>query len=198
MTELILLFYSFFRLGLFSYGGGYAMISLIQRETLSHGWLTAAQFADIVAIAEMTPGPIAINSATYVGYKVAGITGSAFATFALVLPSFVLILLASKYLIRWQKHPLNQMVFYGLRPVIIGLIASAGFVIAQTSIIRPFDQSFGSWVNTLLSTPGDVIHGLSVLIFGAVFVLEWRAKMNPILLIALAGLASGLLMPFFP
>lgn len=189
------LFWSFLRLGAFSFGGGYAMITLIQQEMERQGWLTAAQFADIVAIAEMTPGPIAINSATYVGYKIGGVTGSAVATLGIVLPSFVLILLASRFLIRVQKHPLNQMVFYGLRPVIIGLIAIAALVIGRTALLTRPEATISELIGLLGQTPWLILSPVSVFIFGMTFFLDWKFKINPIILILLAGAISGLLLP---
>ena len=108
------LFYTFFKIGLFGFGGGYAMLSMIQGEVVTrYGWLTAQEFTDIVAISQMTPGPIGINSATYVGYTTIadcygtsyGILGSIIATFAVVLPSFLLMLTISKFFLKYQKHP---------------------------------------------------------------------------------------------
>jgi chromate transporter len=185
------LFWVFFRLGAFSFGGGYAMISLIQREMLAHQWLTTTQFSDIVAISQMTPGPIAINAATYVGYKVAGLVGSAIATIGVILPSLILILLVSKFLIRWQKHPLNQMVFYGLRPVIIGLIAVAAVDIGKISLLRAVPTS---WADLLQHNPFLWISPLSLGIFALTVLLEIRFKVNPIITIILAGLISGVVL----
>lgn len=119
------LFYTFFKIGLFGFGGGYAMLSMIQGEVVTrYGWLTAQEFTDIVAISQMTPGPIGINSATYVGYTTIadcygtsyGILGSIIATFAVVLPSFLLMLTISKFFLKYQKHPSVEAVFSGLRP----------------------------------------------------------------------------------
>ena len=118
------LFYTFFKIGLFGFGGGYAMLSMIQGEVVTrYGWLTAQEFTDIVAISQMTPGPIGINSATYVGYTTIadcygtsyGILGSIIATFAVVLPSFLLMLTISKFFLKYQKHPSVEAVFSGLR-----------------------------------------------------------------------------------
>ena len=117
------LFYTFFKIGLFGFGGGYAMLSMIQGEVVTrYGWLTAQEFTDIVAISQMTPGPIGINSATYVGYTTIadcygtsyGILGSIIATFAVVLPSFLLMLTISKFFLKYQKHPSVEAVFSGL------------------------------------------------------------------------------------
>lgn len=114
------LFYTFFKIGLFGFGGGYAMLSMIQGEVVTrYGWLTAQEFTDIVAISQMTPGPIGINSATYVGYTTIadcygtsyGILGSIIATFAVVLPSFLLMLTISKFFLKYQKHPSVEAVF---------------------------------------------------------------------------------------
>src|SRR5690554_2965445 len=119
------LLFSFIKIGLFSFGGGYAMIPLIQKEIESNGWLTPAEFGDIIAIAEMTPGPIAVNSATFVGYKTAGFFGGMIATFGVALPSLILVMIISSYFFKFKNHPLNDAVFYGVRPVIAGLIITA-------------------------------------------------------------------------
>lgn len=189
------LFWSFLQLGTFSFGGGYAMITLIQQEMEKQGWLSAAQFADIVAIAEMTPGPIAINSATYVGYKIAGLAGSAVATLGIVLPSFVLILLASSFLTRVQKHPLNQMIFYGLRPVIIGLIAIAALVIGRTALLANPNLTLSEIIEQFGQNPWLILSPVSLFLFGLTLFLDWKHKINPIILILLAGAVSGLLLP---
>ena len=133
------LFYSFFKIGLFGFGGGYAMISLIQGEVVNrHHWLTSGQFTDIVAISQMTPGPIGINSATYVGYTSLvnagyghgwGVLGSVTATFAVVLPSFILMLIISKFLMKYKNHPIVESVFMGLRPAVVGLLAAAALLL---------------------------------------------------------------------
>ena len=115
------LFYTFFKIGLFGFGGGYAMLSMIQGEVVTrYNWLTPQEFTDIVAISQMTPGPIGINSATYVGYNTIvdagygmglGIVGSSIATFAVVLPSFILMLTISRFFLKYQKHPAVEAVF---------------------------------------------------------------------------------------
>ncbi len=185
------LFWVFFRLGAFSFGGGYAMISLIQREMLANQWMTTAQFGDIVAISQMTPGPIAINAATYVGYTVGGLSGSFIATLGVILPSLAMILLVSRFLIRWQKHPLNQMVFYGLRPVIIGLIAVAAVDIGKMSLLRNLPVSFA---DLFRKNPLVWLSPLSIAIFVLTLVLELRFRVNPIITIIVAGLISGVIL----
>ncbi|MCD8167703.1 MAG: chromate transporter [Bacteroides sp.] len=176
------LFYSFFKIGLFGFGGGYAMLSMIQAEVVTrHNWITAQEFTDIVAISQMTPGPIGINAATYIGYtSTQSIWGSAFATFALVLPSFIIMLTICKYFLRFQKHPAVEAVFSGLRPAVIGLIASAALILMDK-------ENFGSPTEDIFTFI------VSVLIFAVVFIATFKYKQSPILMILLAGLAGFLI-----
>lgn len=133
---LLQLLYSFFKIGAFTFGGGYAMIPLIEREIISiRGWLSLEEFIDIVAVAEMTPGPIAINSATYVGYKVGGVLGSAAATFGVVLPSFLIIVALASLYLRYRENPAVGGVTAGLKPGVVGLIVAAAVSIGKETII---------------------------------------------------------------
>lgn len=170
------LFLSFFKIGLFGFGGGYAMISLIQTEVVTrHEWISAAQFADIIAISQVTPGPIAINSATYIGYTATGsVWGSVLATFGVCAPSLVLMLIASRFYLRMKDNPYVAQVMKALRPVVVGLILAAALV---------------------LLTPDNFIDWKIYVIFGAVLVAALR-KVSPILLIVLSGLAGWLLYGF--
>lgn len=184
------LFYTFFKIGLFGFGGGYAMLSMIQGEVVTrYGWLTAQEFTDIVAISQMTPGPIGINSATYVGYTTLveagysagiGILGSCIATFAVVLPSFILMLTISKFFLKYQKHPAVEAVFSGLRPAVVGLLASAALVLMNA-------ENFGS--------PTDDTYSfiISCIIFVVAFIGTKKYKLNPIGMIVACGLAGLLL-----
>lgn len=167
------LFLTFFKIGVFGFGGGYAMISLIQAEVVAnHGWISAAQFTDIIAISQVTPGPIAINSATYIGYTATGsVWGSALATLGVCTPSLIIMLIASHFYLRMKDNPYVSQVMKALRPVVIGLILAAAL---------------------LLLTPDNFIDWKSYLIFGAVLVAAMR-KVSPILLIVLAGVAGWLL-----
>ncbi len=182
------LFITFFEIGLFGFGGGYGMLSLIQHETVEHWqWLTAAQFTDIVAISQMTPGPIGINSATYCGYtavKNAGfsmpmsILGSVTSTFALVLPSMILMILISKMFMKYMHTPTVESVFKGLRPAVVGLLAAA------TLLLMTPDN---------FSTPSDNLWQfcISCFLFIAAFIGVKFVKINPIRMIlycAVAGL----------
>jgi chromate transporter len=126
--------WSFFKIGLFSFGGGYAMVPLMEREIAAHGWLAAREFADIVAISQMTPGPIAVNAATYIGFRVAGVAGSASATLGVFLPSLFLVLLVAHFLRKFKESPFIEGVLSGIRPATVGLIASAVVFFAEMSV----------------------------------------------------------------
>ena len=184
------LFWTFFQIGLFGFGGGYAMISMIQGEVVSrHHWMTNGEFTDIVAISQSTPGPIGINSATYVGYTsltnagyapVWGALGSLIATFAVVLPSLILMLAISRFFMKYKNHPAVEHTFMGLRPAVIGLLAAASLLLMNA-------ENF--------STPGQNPWQffISVGLFMFAFIGQQVYKMNPILLLVLCGL-SGLLL----
>src|SRR5699024_9078016 len=119
---LLKLFLSFFKIGAFTFGGGYAMIPLIQKEVITNQqWLTTREFIDIIAVAEMTPGPIAINSATFLGYKVSGVFGSVVATLGVVLPSFIVIGIIFYFLSKFRESSNVEQAFKGIRPVVLGL-----------------------------------------------------------------------------
>ncbi len=130
------LFLSFIKIGAFAYGGGYVMLSLIEQEIIrKHGWLTVAQFIDIVALAEVTPGPISVNSATFVGYKVAGVLGSAVATLGVMTPSVIFVLIVARALQNKADHPTVKAVFAGLRPAVIALVLNAAVFMGSTALI---------------------------------------------------------------
>lgn len=183
------LFVSYLKIGFFGFGGGYAMLSLIQNEVVvRHAWMTNAQFADIVAVSQITPGPIAINSATYVGYTVGvqlgpayGILGSAIATFAVCLPSLTLMIVVARFFLRLKDNRLVEGAMRGMRPVVIGMIAAAALLLIFPHTDAPGDRNFTdawSWV-----------------LFGGVLAGSWR-KVNPILLIVLSA-AAGILI-YYP
>lgn len=176
------LFYTFFKIGLFGFGGGYAMLSMIQGEVVTHyGWLSSQEFTDIVAISQMTPGPIGINAATYVGFTSTGsVWGSVIATFAVVLPSFILMLTISKFFLKYQKHPVVESIFGGLRPAVVGLLASAALVLMNV-------ENFGSPSTDMYSFV------VSVIIFLVAFIGTKKYKANPILMIIACGIAGLLL-----
>lgn len=176
------LFYTFFKIGLFGFGGGYAMLSMIQGEVVTrYGWLTSQEFTDIVAISQMTPGPIGINSATYVGFTATGsVWGSIIATLAVVLPSFILMLAISKFFLKYQKHPVVEAVFSGLRPAMVGLLASAALVLMNAENFSSPKEDMYSFI-------------ISCLIFLVAFVGTRKYKINPILMIVACGIAGLIL-----
>ena len=183
------LFVSYLKIGFFGFGGGYAMLSLIQNEVVvQHAWMTNAEFADIVAVSQITPGPIAINSATYVGYTVGaqagnawcGILGAALATFAVCLPSLTLMLLITRFFLRLKQNPIVEGAMKGMRPVVIGMIASAALL-----LMFPASHEGESFID-----------GWSWAIFGVCVLASWR-KVNPILLIVLSAIAGILIYHIF-
>ncbi|MGE5599191.1 MAG: chromate efflux transporter [Bacteroidota bacterium] len=165
-TVALSLAFSFFVIGSLTFGGGYAMIPLIQRVIISErGWLTTQQFLEIVAIAEMTPGPIAINSATFVGYRVGGLLGSAAATLGVVLPSLLLVLALASVFYRYRDLPAVQRVAAGLRTAVVALIAAAVVTVGRASIHTWLDAAVAGAVVALLR--GTRIHPLLVLLGAA-------------------------------
>ena len=185
------LFYTFFIIGLFGFGGGYGIISLIQHEVVvNHHWLTSAEFTNILAISQMTPGPIGINSATYCGYtalynetssELMGILGSITTSFALILPSFILMLLISKLFLKYMQSNVVQSVFIGLRPAIVGLMAAATLLLCNSENFNSLDVStWHFWI--------------SIFIFIATVIGVKVKHINPIRMIAYAAFAGLLLL----
>ena len=183
---LLQLFLSFVQIGLFSVGGGYAAIPLIQEQTVAlHGWLTADEFMDLATIAEMTPGPIAVNGATFVGLKVAGLPGALAATLGCILPSLVIVSLLSLLYRSYKEMPILQGVLGALRPAVVALIASAGLNML-------LQLAFGG---RMPAGPADIRLAGAGLFIAAFFVLR-KLKWSPVLVMALcgaAGLCLGLL-----
>ncbi len=165
------IFISFIKIGLFSFGGGYVMLPLIEKEVIrTNAWLTYHEFIDIIAIAEMTPGPIAINLATFVGFRIAGLPGALASTLGVVLPSFIIILIIARFLQKFYKLPLVQAAFRGLRPAIIALISLAAITIIQSTV-----------------TLADL---RSVFIAMGSFLLLSFTRLSPILIIFAAGVVG--------
>ncbi len=184
------LFVTFFEIGLFGFGGGYGMLSLIQHETVEHWhWLSSSEFTDIVAISQMTPGPIGINSATYCGYTAihhAGygdtlaVVGSAVATFALVLPSLILMILISRMFMRYMNTRTVQSVFTGLRPAVVGLLAAATLLLmTPENFSTPSENAWQFYI--------------SVALFLATFYGTKVLKINPIRMIGCCAVAGIIL-----
>ena len=188
------LFWAFFKIGLFGFGGGYGMLSLIQNEVVEkQQWISNAEFTDIVAVSQMTPGPIGINSATYIGFKAienAGMTrtqavcGSLIASFSVMLPSFILMLLISAFFMHYKNHKSVQTVLKWLRPVVVGMLAAAVLLLLN-------EENLGTFSAANLQLYISI--GLFLLSFIATYV--W--KVGPIKVILLAGLFGGLFYSLF-
>lgn len=190
------LIWAYIKIGIFGFGGGYAMLSLVEKAVVSPGWISETLFTDIVAISQMTPGPIGINSATYIGYVAPGevnpeysgigwsLLGSCVATLAVVIPSFLLVLYSSHFIRKHSESGAIKAIFTGLRPVIVGLIAAAAIMLMNSANFNPRDIDWQLWVNI----------GICVVAFClAYFPIKYknrRIKIHPILIIVLAGVAG--------
>ncbi|WP_213818642.1 chromate transporter [Garciella nitratireducens] len=169
MSAWLNLLFTFLKIGAFGFGGGYAMLSLMQKEVVDvHLWLTRSEFLDIVAIAEMTPGPIAINMATFVGHELFGFFGAIIATIGVVLPSFIIVLILVHLFLKIHQSQKVQSALSGIRPVILALIASAAISLAGDAIKDVF--------------------GVFIVIIS--FVAVVFKKVNPIIILVLSGIAG--------
>ncbi len=176
------LFWSFLQIGLFSIGGGYAAMPLIQAQVVqNHAWLNMSEFTDLITIAEMTPGPIAVNSATFVGIRIAGIPGALVATFGCILPSLFIVSLLTFIYYRYKKLSVLQSVLASLRPAVVALIASAGISIL-------LQVALGGQEMTMAN-----LNLIGLALFAAAFVLLRKFKWNPILVMCLCGAGNLLL-----
>lgn len=180
IQTLIELFLAFFQIGLFTIGGGYAMIPMIQEKVLLHGWLsdTSMTIVDFIAVSESTPGPFAVNIATFIGMEEAGILGAAVATLGVVLPSFAIILLISRFFHRFSSYPAVKAIMAGIRPVVIGLLLSVMITFVVDAI---FHQK-------LLEGDFSGFDVRALIIFVVIFLLSRKfKKIGPILLILLSA-----------
>lgn len=177
------IFWSFFQIGLFSFGGGYASMTLIQNQIVDvHGWLSMKEFADVITVSQMTPGPIAINSATFVGIKVAGLWGAVVATVGCILPSCMIVMLLSSLYYKYRGFSMIQGILNGLRPAVIALILSAGLTLCKTS--------FGIEQDLLNFSKFNYV---SIFIFICAFIELRKCKTNPIFIILLSGFIGMIL-----
>lgn len=187
MMCLLELFCTFFKIGLFTFGGGYAMLPLIQEEVVAHGWLTVEGLVDFVAVSESTPGPFAINISTYVGAETAGVLGALAATMGVVLPSFLIILIVAKFYVKFKNSRSVSGVMYGLRSAVVGLMACALWGMLPTVFFHSGEISWRAVIQPeFLCTAG---------IFTASVVAALK-KVSPILIIvcsAALGIVCGLL-----
>lgn len=184
---------TFFKIGLFSFGGGYGMIPLIEHEIIAQGWLTSQEFVDIIAVSEMTPGPIAVNSATFIGYRIGGIPGGVIATTGTVMPSLILILIASFLLSKFRYHKITESAIYGIRPVVLALVVQAAIFVAGNTffnkeiIFKGLSDAVSG--NHFL----EIINPASIVITAVSLILLLFTKIHPILVIIMAGTAGVIL-----
>jgi chromate transporter len=178
------IFVSFFQIGLFSFGGGYAALPLIENQVIDvHKWLSLAEFADLITISQMTPGPIALNAATFVGTRVGGLLGAIVATIGCITPSCIIVLMLAYLYYKYKNLSTIQGVLNGLRPAVVSLIASAGISILALAL-------FKTEVTTLLNVKFSDINIVSlILIVIGVFVLK-KYKSNPIHVIMASGVVG--------
>lgn len=177
------LFWAFFQIGLFSFGGGYAAVPLIQSQIVeTNHWLEMSQFADLITIAEMTPGPIAVNSATFVGQQIAGLPGAIICTAGCILPSLVIVLLFSWLYMKFRNLKVVQGILTGLRPAIVAMIASAGLSLLLLAL---FQASLGE----LVLADFRIVEGI---IFAVSLVILRKYKVNPIAVIFGSGIVGTL------
>ena len=172
----LILFIEFFKIGMFSFGGGLAMLPLMQEVVFKYSWLTESEFLDVIAISQVTPGPIAINTATFVGHKVGGTLGALVATAGSALPSFIVIIIIASIFSKIKNNPKKEFFFKGVKPVTLALITFAGIIIAKpTFFVNDYSQSLKA-----------------ILIFIIVFVgTKYLNKINPIIILLTTALAGA-------
>ena len=183
------LFYTFLKIGIFTFGGGYAMVALIQNDVVvENQWLTSQEFTDVLAISQATPGPLGINTATYTGYTAVvnagypeymGVIGAFIASFSVILLPFLLMLIITKALLKHKDNPTLANIFLILRKVVVGLIAASALLLTST-------ENFGS------PTESTFRFVISIIIFAGVFIASYKFKKSPIMLILISGIIGFL------
>lgn len=193
------LIWAYIKIGIFGFGGGYAMLSLVEKAVVGPGWISETMFTDIVAISQMTPGPIGINSATYIGYVAPGSVDSAFsgigwgllgsilATLAVTLPSFILVLYASHFIRKHNESGVIKSIFNGLRPVVVGLIASAAIMLMNAANFNPNGITLQLISNIIICVIAFI------LAYFAIPAGKKKIRIHPILIIIMAGIAGLIL-----
>lgn len=199
MSIYLKLIWAYIKIGIFGFGGGYAMLSLVEKSVVGPGWISETMFTDIVAISQMTPGPIGINSATYIGYVAPGevnpalngvgwgLLGSVLATLAVVVPSFFLVLYSSHFIRRHSESGAIKAIFSGLRPVVVGLIASAAIMLMNAANFNPNGISWQLWTNI------GICAAAFCLVFFPIPFKGKKIKLHPIFVIMMAGVAGFLI-----
>lgn len=186
MNIYIKLFFAFFKIGLFSIGGGLATLPLLQEAINKYNWMSSETFIDMIAISQSTPGPIGINMATYVGYEVGNLYGAVTATIAIVIPSLVIIIIIAHYFSKFKENKYVKYGFYALRPAVTGLIATACYEIAKVSLFNFDNDDFKkSFI--------DVFNIKAIIFFIFIFILLNKYKKHPIFYLVLAGCVSAII-----
>lgn len=193
------LIWAYIKIGIFGFGGGYAMLSLVEKSVVGPGWITETMFTDIVAISQMTPGPIGINSATYIGYVAPGsvnpalasplwgFLGSVLATLAVTVPSFLLVLYSAHFIRRHNESGVIKAIFSGLRPVVVGLIASAAIMLMNSANFNPDNIDWQLWVNVAICAISFC------LAYFPIKIGKKKIRLHPILIIVAAGITGFLI-----
>ena len=199
MNIYLKLIWAYLKIGIFGFGGGYAMLSLVEKAVVEPGWISETTFTDIVAISQMTPGPIGINSATYIGYVAPGavdpalastgwgLLGSVLCTLAVTVPSFLLVLYASHFIRRHRESGSIKAIFNGMRPVVVGLIASAAIMLMNAANFNPNGIDSQLWINI------GICAAAFCLAYFPIKYKEKKIRIHPILIIIMAGTAGYLL-----
>ncbi len=198
------LIWAYLKIGIFGFGGGYAMLSLVEHSVVDPGWISETTFTDIVAISQMTPGPIGINSATYIGFVAPGqvspelfsgplwgLLGSILCTLAVVVPSYLLVLYSAHFIRRHRESGVIKAIFAGLRPVVVGLIASAAILLMNTANFNPNAITWQLWTNIGICAAAFLLVYFAIPLPGG-----RKIKLHPILVIIMAGLAGLLIYGF--
>lgn len=185
MSGFLALLWSFFQVGLFSFGGGYAALMLIKEQVVTiHHWLSMTQFTDIITISQMTPGPIAINSATFVGIQVKGIPGALVATLGCIIPSCIIVILLAYLYDKYKELPILKAILSGLRPAVVALIATAGMAMLMTAFYGSEAIVPKSWLS---------IDWIAVLLFAGSLLVLRKWKPDPIMVMIASGIVGAVL-----
>ncbi|MFW5981613.1 MAG: chromate transporter [Halanaerobiaceae bacterium] len=179
----LILFLEFFKIGLFSLGGGLATLPFLQELIIKYGWVTNNQLLNLIAISESTPGPIGVNTATFVGYNTAGIIGGVVATIGLATPSVIIIVIIAHYFHKFNEHPLVIGAFYGIRPAVAGLIAFVAFELGKGELFNLQDFNIGKDILAFINFK-------SIILFLILFYLINKYKKHPILYIVVAAIVG--------
>lgn len=190
MNQWFILFYEFFKIGLFSVGGGLATLPFLYKLADKYDWFQTGMIADMVAISESTPGPMGVNMASFTGFQFGGVLGGVVATIGLVLPSVVVIVIISKFLEKFRNNPHVEDVFYLLRPAVTGLIGAAGFSVALTALLDVNKITDISWGNFF-----SLIRIRECILFAVMLFLTNKFKKHPVIYIAM-GAVIGIIFAF--